>query len=69
MAASIAALFVYPVKSCRGIALDFARLAERGLEHDREWMIVDGDGRFVTQRDVPRLALIDAVAHHRRAGA
>jgi uncharacterized protein len=51
-------LYVYPVKSCRGIALDEARLTERGLAHDREWMIVDAGGRFITQRELPRLALI-----------
>jgi len=58
MNATIAALFVYPVKSCRGVAVGAARLTERGLAHDREWMIVDADGRFVTQREVPRLALV-----------
>ena len=64
--ATIAALNVYPVKSCRGIGLDKARVAARGLvaatptteAGDREWMIVAPDGRFVTQRDDPRLALI-----------
>ena len=58
MAATIAALFVYPVKGCRGIALSSARVTERGLEHDREWMVVDVAGRFVTQRTEPRLASI-----------
>jgi len=56
---TVAALHVYPVKSCRGIALEEARLTEAGLEHDREWMIVTPDGRFVTQRERPRLALIE----------
>jgi uncharacterized protein len=58
MNASVAALIVYPVKSCRGIALGAARLTERGFEHDREWMIVGADGRFITQREAPRLALV-----------
>ena len=58
MSATIAALFVYPVKGCRGIALSSARVTERGLEHDREWMVVDIAGRFVTQRTEPRLASI-----------
>ena len=56
--ATIAALFVYPVKSCRGSALSTAVLTERGIAHDREWLIVDDGGRFVTQREAPRLALI-----------
>jgi len=56
----LASLHVYPVKSCRGIALEEARLTEAGLEHDREWMIVTPEGRFVTQRELPRLALVEA---------
>jgi uncharacterized protein YcbX len=59
MAATIASLCVYPVKSCRGIALETSPVGERGLAFDREWMIVDGDGRFVTQRELPRLALVE----------
>jgi len=55
---SLAALHLYPVKSCRGIAVNEALLTDAGLEHDREWMIVTPEGRFVTQREAPRLALI-----------
>jgi uncharacterized protein YcbX len=57
---TIASLHIYPVKSCRGIDLQEARITDAGLEHDREWMIVSPDGRFLTQREAPRLALIDA---------
>ncbi|MCC7327017.1 MAG: MOSC N-terminal beta barrel domain-containing protein [Burkholderiales bacterium] len=61
----VASLHVYPVKGCRGLSPASARLAITGLSTDgvgdREFMIVDRDGRFVTQRDFPRLALIDAV--------
>ena len=59
---SIGALNIYPVKSCRGIAVPRAALTERGLAHDREWMIVEAPGdpaRFVTQREIPRLALLE----------
>jgi len=55
---TLAGLFVYPVKSCRGIGLDAATLTDAGLERDREWMIVTPDGRFLTQREEPRLACI-----------
>jgi uncharacterized protein YcbX len=55
----ITALNVYPVKGCRGIALDSARIAATGFEHDREWLITRPDGRFMTQREEPRLALIE----------
>jgi uncharacterized protein len=54
----VAALHVYPVKSCAGIALEQARVLPTGLEHDREWMVVDANGAFLTQRELPRLALI-----------
>lgn len=57
--ATITALNVYPVKSCKGIALRQAHLLTTGIEHDREWMIVRPNGQFVTQREVPRLALIE----------
>jgi uncharacterized protein YcbX len=62
-AATVASLFVYPVKSCRGIALERADVLSTGLGsnglRDREWMVVDRRGRFVTQRERPRLALVD----------
>lgn len=54
----LAALNIYPVKSCRGIALASARVTAAGLEHDREWMVVTPEGRFLTQREEPRLARI-----------
>ncbi len=56
--AAIANLFVYPVKSCAGVALQEAVLTETGLDLDRAWMVVDADGEFVSQRELPRMALI-----------
>jgi uncharacterized protein YcbX len=58
MSAVIGCLFVYPVKSAAGIECDHVRLDACGLQHDREWMIVDPAGRFLTQRDDSRLALL-----------
>jgi uncharacterized protein YcbX len=58
MTATLAGLFIHPVKSAAGIACESAALGPHGLEHDREWMIVDAAGRFVTQRDEARLALL-----------
>jgi uncharacterized protein YcbX len=55
----ISSLHVYPVKSCRGIALDSALLTATGIAFDREWMVVEPDGEFVTQRELPRLAMIE----------
>jgi uncharacterized protein YcbX len=53
--AQLSGLYVYPVKGCGGIALSEARVARRGLEHDRRWMIVDHEDRFLTQRELPEL--------------
>jgi uncharacterized protein YcbX len=54
----IAALFVYPVKSCAGVALSIAQLTARGIDGDRELMLVDANAEFITQRDFPALALV-----------
>lgn len=56
---TIKALNIYPVKSCRGIALQSSLVTPTGFEFDRQWMIVGNDYRFVTQREEPRLALIE----------
>jgi len=56
--ATIARLFVYPVKSCAGIELREAELTETGLDLDRAWMVVDAQGEFVSQRELPRMALV-----------
>lgn len=58
MSATLTNLNIYPIKSCRGIALDSARLEPTGLSDDRHWMLVRPNGRFVTQRELPRMALI-----------
>jgi uncharacterized protein YcbX len=62
--ATIARLFVYPVKSCAGVELREALLTETGLEFDRAWMVVDEDNEFVTQRELPRMALIRPQMKH-----
>ncbi len=54
----IAELWVYPVKSCAGVRLPRATLLDTGLEWDRSWMVVDAQGEFVSQRELPRMALI-----------
>ncbi|MEA3394061.1 MAG: MOSC N-terminal beta barrel domain-containing protein [Pseudomonadota bacterium] len=56
--ARITQLFVYPVKSCAGIALQETVLTETGFDLDRAWMVVDAQGGFVSQREQPRLALV-----------
>ena len=59
--AFVAALFIYPIKSCRGVALEESELDAQGLRHDRRWMLVrESSGAFLTQRDFPRMACINA---------
>jgi uncharacterized protein YcbX len=55
---SVASLHVYPIKSCGGIALPEALLIETGIEFDRAWMLVDPAGMVVTQRELPRMVLV-----------
>ncbi len=55
---TVISLYIYPVKSLKGIALQQAQLTPQGLAFDRHWMITDEEGRFVTQRQLPQLTLI-----------
>lgn len=54
----VAELWIYPVKSCAGIALQKTALKATGLAWDRHWMVVDAQGEFLTQRSHPRMAWI-----------
>ena len=54
----IGQLWVFPIKSCAGIAMQSARLLPTGLEHDRAFMLVDRQGEFMTQRERARMVLI-----------
>ena len=51
-------IYIYPVKSLGGYEVQEARLLRRGLEHDRRWMLVNPKGRFLTQRQIPEMALL-----------
>ena len=50
--AQITDLFIYPVKSLKGIALSEAKTGLRGFEYDREWMITDSNYHFISQREI-----------------
>jgi uncharacterized protein YcbX len=58
MPTTVQSLHVYPVKGLKGIDLEAARCTERGLEHDRRWMVVDREGEFITQRSHPKMATV-----------
>lgn len=54
----LASIHIHPIKSLGGCSVQQARLTDRGLEHDRRWMLVDEQGVFVSQREVPVLACL-----------
>ncbi|BDX06109.1 MOSC domain-containing protein [Planctobacterium marinum] len=58
MQAIVSGLFIYPVKSLAGVSVKESKVTPMGLEGDRQWMIVDGNGKFVTQRQIPAMATI-----------
>ena len=60
----LSALAVYPIKSCAGVALQQALVVETGLDFDRAWMVVDHHGEMLTQRELPRLALVQPQFRH-----
>lgn len=55
---TLAQLFIHPIKSCGAVAVRERGLIETGLDLDREWMVVDEHGEMLTQRECPRLALV-----------
>ena len=63
LTASIARLFVYPVKSCAGMEVPQAVLTDTGPAWDRAWMVVDAMGHGMTQRTLPRMALVQPRPH------
>jgi hypothetical protein len=58
MSMYVSEIWCYPIKSCAGMSLQHAALDPFGLAGDRRWMVVDQDGRMVTQRECPRMTLI-----------
>jgi uncharacterized protein YcbX len=54
----VSQLFIYPIKSLGGIALSTAEVTDRGLRHDRRWMLIDDNNRFISQREFAKMALL-----------
>lgn len=50
-------IWTYPIKSLGGISLTSAKIMGKGIQYDRRWMLVDTDGKFMTQRIHPKMAL------------
>jgi uncharacterized protein len=55
---NISEIWIYPVKSLGGIKLKSAIVESKGLKYDRRWVIVDENNRFLSQRELPQMALI-----------
>lgn len=55
---AISALYTYPIKSCGQLSHDTLTITKTGPAYDRHWMVTDADGYFLTQRDYPKMALI-----------
>lgn len=55
---TLTALHLHPIKSCGSMALHEVALGPTGLDLDRDWMVVDAAGEMLTQRELPRMALI-----------
>ena len=56
---NLTGITIYPLKSMRGIALKTAEAGIRGFQHDRRFLLVDDDGRYMTQRIYPQMATFD----------
>ena len=53
---TVSHLYIFPIKSLRGISVSSATVTDRGFEHDRRWMLVDPQNRFLTLREFPQMA-------------
>jgi uncharacterized protein YcbX len=59
----VSALYIYPVKSLGGIALNSSPVLPKGLQYDRRWMLVDENNQFLTQRVHPAMAMFKTTLH------
>jgi uncharacterized protein YcbX len=55
---TLSAMNVYPIKSCAGVGVAEWEVDKFGLKHDRRWMVITAEGKFLTQREIPAMALI-----------
>src|SRR5215831_14871119 len=61
----VTGIFIYPVKSLRGVRLQDAPLVDGRLIGDRTWLLVNGFGRFMHMRDYPQMARVEATITER----
>jgi uncharacterized protein YcbX len=58
MTITLSQINIYPIKSCAGFSSESWELEPRGFRFDRRWMLVDDEGKFLSQREFPRMTLI-----------
>lgn len=54
----ISEIYIYPIKSLGGISVNQAEVTDRGFKYDRRWMLIDDNNRFLSQREVAKMALL-----------
>lgn len=54
----VSQLYIYPIKSLGGISISSVNITDRGFEHDRRWMLVDSNNRFISQKEIAEMALL-----------
>lgn len=64
--AKLSAIYIYPVKSLSGIQLTESEVTETGFKYDRKWMLVDDNKKFLSQRRLPKMALIKTKIHEQK---
>lgn len=55
----VSELYIYPIKSCKGIKIQSIEVNDFGFKYDRQWVVVDRNNCFITQRQFPKMALIE----------
>lgn len=55
---TVSSLIYYPIKACRGFEVASSNVDRMGLQNDRRMMLITAQGKFLTQREYPRLALV-----------
>lgn len=64
----VSELYIYPIKSLGGMAVSEASVTPTGFEHDRRWMLVDENCRFISQREAPQMALLQVAIENEGLG-
>jgi len=57
----VSELYIYPIKSLGGIALSSAEVTDKGFKYDRRWLLIDENNRFLSQRELPAMALLKVI--------